>query len=103
MPLRHFADREQPRRFGAAGWTVAAIAIGIVVLFAGSRASWITYALVLLFSGWKLLGWKKLLAVFAAGAYQLVKSRDVLLATSEDAAALAVCTIASGVVGCGWP
>jgi undecaprenyl-diphosphatase len=38
-------------------------------------------------------------AVFAAGAYQLVKSRDVLLATSEDAAALAVCTVASGVVG----
>src|SRR5690606_22184996 len=40
--------------------------------FAGSRASWITYALVLAFSGWGLLGWRKLLGVFAAGAIALV-------------------------------
>ncbi len=38
-------------------------------------------------------------AVFAAGAYQLVKSRHELLSTSDDAMALAVCTIASGIVG----
>jgi len=55
------------RRFGASGWVVASAAIGIVLLFAGSRASWLTYALVLLFSGWRLLGWRRLLAVFAAG------------------------------------
>jgi O-antigen ligase len=47
---------------------LAAAAVGIVVLLAGSRASWITYGLVLLFSGWRLLGWKKLLGVFAFGA-----------------------------------
>jgi len=69
--LSPFALYAAGRRFGVAGWIVAAIAIGIVVLFAGSRASWITYALVLLFSGWKLLGWKKLLAVFATGAVAL--------------------------------
>lgn len=56
------------RRFGAAGWIAAAAAVGVIVLLAGSRASWITYALVLLFSGWRLLGWKRLLLVFAAGA-----------------------------------
>ena len=66
--LSPFALYAAGRRFGAAGWIVAATAVGVVVLFAGSRASWITYALVLLFSGWKLLGWKRLLAVFAGGA-----------------------------------
>lgn len=60
------------RRFGSAGWLAAAAAVGIVVVLAGSRASWLTYALVLVFSGWRLLGWKKLLAVFAFGALVLV-------------------------------
>jgi len=55
------------RRFGASGWVIASAAIGIVLLFAGSRASWLTYVLVLLLSGWRLLGWRRLLAVFAAG------------------------------------
>ncbi|MFC3550285.1 O-antigen ligase family protein [Lysobacter cavernae] len=58
------------RRLGTLGWLVAAAAVGVVVVLAGSRASWITYTLVLvlLLSGWRLLGWKKLLGVFAAGA-----------------------------------
>jgi O-antigen ligase len=43
-----------------------------VVLLAGARAAWITYALVLLWSGWRLLGWKKLLGMFAFGAIALV-------------------------------
>lgn len=60
------------RRLGAGGWIVAALPVGVVVVFAGSRASWITFALVLLFSGWSLLGWKKLLGVFAAGAVSLL-------------------------------
>lgn len=66
--LSPFALYAAARRFGAAGWVVASAAIGVVLLFAGSRASWLTYALVLLFSGWRLLGWKRLLAVFVAGA-----------------------------------
>lgn len=66
--LSPFALYAAGRRFGTTGWLVASAAIGIVLLFAGSRASWLTYALVLLFSGWRLLGWKKLLAVFAVGA-----------------------------------
>ncbi len=56
------------RRWGTAGWVVAAAAIGLAVLLAGARASWITFALVLVFSGWGLLGWKRMLMVFAGGA-----------------------------------
>lgn len=54
-------------RMRVAGWLLASAAIGVVVLLAGARAAWITYALVLVFSGWKLLGWKRLLAVFGFG------------------------------------
>jgi len=69
------------RRLGMAGWLVTAAAIGVVVLLAGSRASWLTYALVLAVSGWRLLGWRRLLAVFGIGAVLLgtltVASPDV--------------------------
>jgi len=70
--LSPFALYAAGRRLGIAGWLIAAAAVGVVVVLAGSRASWITYALVLLFSGWRLLGWKKLLGVFAFGALMLV-------------------------------
>lgn len=60
------------RRFGNLGWLLAAIAIGLVVLLAGARAAWITFALALVLSGWRLLGWKRLLAVFAFGALALL-------------------------------
>jgi len=60
------------RRMQVAGWLLASTAIGIVVLLAGARAAWITYALVLVFSGWKLLGWRRLAGVFAFGAVLLV-------------------------------
>lgn len=56
------------RRLGMVGWLFAAAAVGVVLVLAGSRASWITYALALAMSGWRLLGWKKLLLVFAIGA-----------------------------------
>jgi len=69
--LSPFALYAAGRRFHATGWLVAAGAIGMVVVLAGSRASWITYALVLVWSGWRLLGWKKLLGVFAFGAIVL--------------------------------
>jgi len=69
--LSPFALHAVGKRYGALAWCVAAAAIGSVVLLAGTRASWITFALVLLWSGWRLLGWKKLLAVFAFGAISL--------------------------------
>ncbi|GAB3096871.1 O-antigen ligase [Lysobacter terrae] len=69
--LSPFALYAAGRRFHTLGWLLAAAAIGVVMLLAGSRASWITFALVLVLSGWRLLGWKKLLGVFAFGAIAL--------------------------------
>jgi O-antigen ligase len=56
------------RRWRMPGWLVAAFAVGLAILLAGSRASWITYALVLMLSGWRALGMRRLLVVFALGA-----------------------------------
>lgn len=78
------------RRFGTVGWSVAAAATGVVVVLAGSRASWLTYALVLVLSGWRLLGWKKLVLVFGFGALVLgvltlasPQVRDRMMRTSQ--------------------
>lgn len=70
--LSPFALFAVAKRFGLLGWSLAAAAIGVVILLAGARAAWLTYTLVLVFSGWRLLGWKKLLGVFAFGAAALV-------------------------------
>ncbi len=70
--LSPFALDAAGRRFGRVGWLAAASLIGLVVLLAGSRAAWLTYGLVLLWSGWRMLGWKRLLGVFALGAVLLV-------------------------------
>ena len=70
--LSPFALYALGRRFGSAGWGIAAAVLGLVILLAGSRASWLTFALVLLVSGWRLLGWKRLLGVFVLGVLTLV-------------------------------
>jgi O-antigen ligase len=70
--LSPFALFAAAKRSGLLGWSLAAAAIGMVILLAGARAAWLTYTLVLLFSGWRLLGWKKLLGVFVFGAAALV-------------------------------
>jgi O-antigen ligase len=66
--LSPFVLEAAHRRWKIAGWLVAAFAVGIVILLAGARASWITYALVLALSGWRALGMRKLVVVFALGA-----------------------------------
>jgi len=76
--LSPFALDAMRRRFGRIGWLVAAVGIGIVVLLAGSRASWLTYGLVLLWTGWRTLGRRKLLMVFALGALALVAATLVV-------------------------
>jgi len=55
------------RRFGAAGWLLAAAALGSVLLLAGSRASWITFALVLAYSGVRQFGWRRLALLAMVG------------------------------------
>jgi O-antigen ligase len=63
-PFALFAAAARWRRWG---WLLAAVVIGAVVVLAGSRASWITYGLVLLFSGWRLLGGKWMALLLLAG------------------------------------
>jgi O-antigen ligase len=53
--LAPFALETLRVRFGAAGWLVGAVLVGVVVLLAGARAAWLSYALVLAFSGWRAL------------------------------------------------
>jgi O-antigen ligase len=69
--LSPFALHAAGRRFGRWGWLLAVVAVGSVILLAGSRASWITFGLVLLLSGWRTLGWKRLFGVFAFGGVLL--------------------------------
>ncbi|WP_159016552.1 O-antigen ligase family protein [Cognatiluteimonas profundi] len=69
--LSPFALHAAGRRFGNVGWCAAAAALGLVILLAGARASWLTFGLVLLFSGWRMIGAKRLLGVFAFGALSL--------------------------------
>lgn len=54
-------------RFGMAGWVVTALALVVVVLLAGARASWLTLALVLVFSGWQQFGSKRALLLLGLG------------------------------------
>jgi O-antigen ligase len=60
------------RRAGILGWSLVAAAVGVVLVLAGSRAAWLTYALVLVFSGWRLIGVRGLLACLAVGAVAAV-------------------------------
>jgi O-antigen ligase len=75
--LSPFALAAAWRRAGATGWLLAAAGVGLAVLLAGSRASWLTYGLVLLWTGWHKLGRRKLLMVFAAGALALAAATAV--------------------------
>lgn len=55
------------RRAGLWGWGAAAAAVGVVLVLAGSRAAWLTYALVVAYSGWRLLGARALIGCLALG------------------------------------
>lgn len=59
------------QRMGVKGWLVAAVAVGLVVLLSGSRGAWVTYALVLVLSGWKVVGYRGLLAMALVGVVGL--------------------------------
>ena len=65
--LSPFALDAAARRFHASGWFAAAMLLGSVILLAGSRASWLVFALVLLGSGWRRLGWKRLAVSLLCG------------------------------------
>jgi len=56
---------------GRIAWGLAALAVGVVIVLAGSRAAWLTYALVVGFSGWRLIGWRGMAAVMVAAVLAL--------------------------------
>jgi O-antigen ligase len=60
--LSPFALEALRARWGALGWLVGAVLVGIVVLLAGARAAWLSYAIVLAVSGWGALRAKAQLA-----------------------------------------
>ena len=65
--LSPFALEAAVERFKTLGWIITATTFGLVILLAGSRASWLVYALVLVFSGWQRIGRKSLLALLLVG------------------------------------
>jgi len=69
--LSPFALFAAGRRFGAPGWALAAALIGTVVILAGARAAWVSFALVVLCSGVGLIGWKKTASWLVAGVLAL--------------------------------
>lgn len=64
--LSPFALDMAARRLHVPGWLAMAMLLGTVILLAGSRASWLVFALVLLGSGWHRFGRKRLLASMLA-------------------------------------
>jgi O-antigen ligase len=63
-PFLLFAAARRGRLWG---WGLATAAVGVVLVLAGSRAAWLTYALVVVYSGWRLLGARALMACLAVG------------------------------------
>ena len=51
------------KRGGVWAWSAAALLVGTVILWAGSRAAWVMLGIVLLASGWRVMG-KRRLAIF---------------------------------------
>ena len=79
--LSPFALDAAARRFRAAGWLATAALLGTVILLAGSRASWLVFGLVLLGSGWRRLGWRRLLVSTLA---TLVVAGGLAMALSDQ-------------------
>jgi O-antigen ligase len=65
--LSPFALQTALERFHAPGWIAAAMLIGTMILLAGSRASWLVFAMVLVVSGWRQLGRRQLLLTLGIG------------------------------------
>ncbi len=54
------------KRAGAWAWCGAALLVGTVILWAGARAGWVMFGLVLLLHGWRAIGRKRLLVFMLA-------------------------------------
>ena len=65
--LAPFALAEADRRWRGAGWVATAALFGVAILLAGSRASWLVFALVILIAGWYRFGRRRLLLSLTGG------------------------------------
>ena len=54
-------------RRGVVPWLAVAGALGVVILLAGARAAWLTFGLVLVFTGWRQWGWRRTAVGVLAG------------------------------------
>jgi len=62
------------KRGGVWAWCGVALLVGTGVLWAGARAGWVMFGLVILISGWQVLGRKRLLLFFFASTLVLLLS-----------------------------
>ncbi len=62
------------RRAGLWAWIAAAFLVGTVILWAGARAGWVMFGIVVVASGWRVMGKRRLLIFFLASALVLLAS-----------------------------
>ncbi|MEO6171479.1 MAG: O-antigen ligase family protein [Arenimonas sp.] len=62
------------KRGGNWAWTLAALLLGTVILWAGARAAWVMFGIVLLVSGWRIMGKRRLGIFFLAAGMILAIS-----------------------------
>jgi len=60
------------KRGGALAWCGMAFLVGTIILWAGARASWVMFGIVLLAGGWRVMGKRRLLVFFAASGFIFV-------------------------------
>lgn len=72
--LSPFALAWAHERKGVWAWCGTALLIGTVILWAGARAAWVMFGIVLLVSGWRVLGARRLAIFFVASGLVLVLS-----------------------------
>jgi len=62
------------KRGGPWAWCITALAVGTVILWAGARAAWVMFGIVLVVSGWRVMGKKRLAIFFLASGLVFVLS-----------------------------
>ena len=62
------------KRGGAWAWCGIAFLVGTVILWAGARAAWLMFGIVLLVSGWRVMGKRRLLIFLLASSLILLLS-----------------------------
>ena len=62
------------KRGGAWAWCGVAFLVGTVILWAGARAGWLMFGIVLVVSGWRVIGKRRLLIFLLASSFILLLS-----------------------------